>query len=51
MNLKTFIFMLLTFRRLDPMPRNIGIMASVMTWISIVYMIFSFIILIIKLTT
>lgn len=51
MNFKTFIFMLLTFRRLDPMPRNIGIMVSVMTWVSIVYVIFSFTILIIRLTT
>lgn len=51
MNFKTFIFMILTFRRIDPIPRDIGIMASVMTWISIIYVIFIFTILIIKLTT
>ena len=51
MNFKTFIFMILTFRRVDPIPRNIGIMVSVMTWISIIYVIFIFTILIIKLTT
>lgn len=51
MNFKTFIFMILTFRGIDPIPRNIGIMVSVMTWISIIYVIFIFTILIIKLTT
>lgn len=51
MNFKTFIFMILTFRRIDPIPRNIGIMVSVTTWISIIYVIFIFTILIIKLTT
>ena len=51
MNFKTFIFMILTFRRIDPIPRNIGIMVNVMTWISIIYVIFIFTILIIKLTT
>lgn len=51
MNFKTFIFMILTFRRIDSIPRNIGIMVSVMTWISIIYVIFIFTILIIKLTT
>lgn len=51
MNFKTFIFMILTFRRIDPIHRNIGIMVSVMTWISIIYVIFIFTILIIKLTT
>lgn len=51
MNFKTFIFMILTFRRIDPIPRNIEIMVSVMTWISIIYVIFIFTILIIKLTT
>lgn len=51
MNFKTFIFMILTFRRIDHIPRNIGIMVSVMTWISIIYVIFIFTILIIKLTT
>lgn len=25
MNFKTFIFMILTFRRIDPIPRNIGL--------------------------
>ena len=25
MNFKTFIFMILTFRRVDPIPRNIGL--------------------------
>lgn len=28
MNFKTFIFMILTFRRVDPIPRNIGLMLS-----------------------
>lgn len=51
MNFKTFIFMILTFRIIDPIPRNIGIMVSVMTWIYIIYVIFIFTILIIKLTT
>lgn len=51
MNFKTFVFMILTFRRIDPIPMNIGIMVSVMTWISIIYVIFIFTILIIKLTT
>lgn len=48
MNFKIFIFMILTFRRIDPIPRNIGIMVSVMTWISIIYVIFIFTILIIQ---
>lgn len=26
MNIKTFIYMILTFRRVDPIPKNIGLM-------------------------
>ena len=35
MNFKTFIFMILTFRRVDPIPKNIGIMLGVTFWISV----------------
>ncbi len=28
MNFKTFVFMILTFRRVDPIPKNIGLMLS-----------------------
>lgn len=46
MNFKTFIFMILTFRRVDPIPRNIGIMLSLTSWISVVWIISNFTILI-----
>lgn len=36
MNFKTFVFMILTFRRVDPIPKNIGLMLSITFWISIV---------------
>lgn len=42
MNFKTFIFMILTFRRVDPIPRNIGLMLSTTFWISIVWIISNF---------
>ena len=34
MNFKTFVFMILTFRRVDPIPKNIGLMLSITFWIS-----------------
>lgn len=37
MNFKTFVFMILTFRRVDPIPKNIGLMLSITFWISIVW--------------
>lgn len=49
MNFKTFIFMILTFRRVDPTPKNIGLMLSITSWISIVWIIFNFAILIMRL--
>lgn len=49
MNIKTFIYMILTFRRIDPIPKNIGFMLSIAFWISIVCTIFNFTVLIIKL--
>lgn len=49
MNFKTFVFMILTFRRVDPIPKNIGLMLSITFWISIVCTIFNFTVLIIKL--
>lgn len=49
MNFKTFIFMILTFRRVDPIPKNIGFMVSITLWMSIVCTIFNFTVLIIKL--
>lgn len=39
MNFKTFVFMILTFRRVDPIPKNIGLMLSITFWISIVWII------------
>lgn len=36
MNIKTFIYMILTFRRVDPIPKNIGLMLSTTFWISII---------------
>ncbi|UWH91106.1 MAG: hypothetical protein [Bacteriophage sp.] len=42
MNIKTFIYMILTFRRVDPIPRNIGLMLSTTFWISIVWIISNF---------
>lgn len=49
MNFKTFIFMILTFRRVDPIPKNIGLMLSITLWMSIVCTIFNFTVLIMKL--
>ena len=46
MNFKTFVFMILTFRRVDPIPKNIGLMLSITFWISIVWIISNFTILI-----
>lgn len=42
MNFKTFVFMILTFRRVDPIPKNIGLMLSITFWISIVWIISNF---------
>lgn len=28
MNIKTFIYMILTFRRIDPIPKSLGFMVS-----------------------
>lgn len=33
MNFKTFVFMILTFRRVDPIPKNIDLMLSTTFWI------------------
>lgn len=49
MNIKTFIYMILTFRRVDPIPKNIGLMLSITSWISIVWIISNFAILIMRL--
>nr|DAG74869.1 MAG TPA: hypothetical protein [Caudoviricetes sp.] len=49
MNIKTFIYMILTFRRIDPIPKNIGFMLSITLWMSIVCTIFNFTVLIMKL--
>lgn len=49
MNFKTFIFMILTFSRVDPIPKNIGIMLGVTFWISVIWIISNFTILIAKL--
>lgn len=49
MNFKTFAFMILTFRRVDPIPKNIGLMLSITSWISIVWIISNFAILIMRL--
>ena len=51
MNIKTFIYMILTFRRVDPIPRNIGLMLSTTFWISIVWIISNFAILIMRLVS
>ena len=48
MNFKTFVFMILTFRRVDPIPKNIGLMLSITFWISIVWIIFNFAILMVR---
>lgn len=42
MNIKTFIYMILTFRRIDPIPKNIGFMLSITFWISVVWIISNF---------
>lgn len=49
MNFKTFIFMILTFRRMNPMPKSLGFMVSITLWMSIVCTIFNFTVLIMKL--
>lgn len=49
MNIRTFICMILTFRRVDPIPKNIGLMLSITSWISIVWIISNFAILIMRL--
>ena len=49
MNIKTFIYMILTFRRIDPIPKDIGLMLSITSWISIVWIISNFAILIMRL--
>lgn len=49
MNFKTFIYMILTFRRVDPIPKNIGLMLSTTFWISVVWIISNFAILIMRL--
>lgn len=49
MNIKTFIYMILTFRRIDPIPKSLGFMVSITLWMSIVCTIFNFTVLIIKL--
>lgn len=49
MNFKTFVFMILTFRRADPIPKNIGLMLGITFWISIVWIISNFAILIMRL--
>lgn len=49
MNIKTFIYMILTFRRIDPISKSLGFMVSMALWMSIVCTIFNFTVLIIKL--
>lgn len=49
MNIKTFIYMILTFRRIDPIPESLGFMVSITLWMSIVCTIFNFTVLIMKL--
>lgn len=49
MSIKTFIYMILTFRRIDPIPKSLGFMVSVTLWMSIICTIFNFTILIMKL--
>lgn len=49
MSIKTFIYMILTFRRIDPIPKSLGFMVSITLWMSIVYTIFNFTVLIMKL--
>lgn len=49
MNIKTFIYMILTFRRIDPIPKSLGFMVGMALWMSIVCTIFNFTVLIIKL--
>ena len=51
MNIKTFIYMILTFRRIDPIPKNIGFMLSITFWISIVWIISNLAILIMRLVS
>ena len=49
MNIKTFIYMILKFRRIDPIPKSLGFMVSITLWMSIVCTIFNFTVLIMKL--
>lgn len=49
MSIKTFIYMILTFRRMDPIPKSLGFMVSITLWMSIVCTIFNFTVLIMKL--
>lgn len=46
MNLKTFIFMMLTFREIYQIPRNIQTYLSITMWVLIAWMIHSLVILI-----
>ena len=46
MNLKTFIFMMLTFREIYQIPRNIQTDLSITKWVLIAWMIYSLVILI-----
>lgn len=50
MNIKTFIYMILTFKRIDPIiPKSLGFMVSMTLWMSIVCTIFNFTVLIMRL--
>jgi hypothetical protein len=49
MNIRTFICMILAFRRIDPIPKSLGFMVSITLWISIVWIISNFTILIMRL--
>lgn len=49
MSIKTFIYMILTFRRIDPIPKNLGFMVGITLWMFIVCTIFNFTILIMRL--
>ena len=49
MNIRTFICMILAFRRIDPIPKSLGFMVSITLWISIVWIISNFAILIMRL--
>lgn len=49
MNIKTFIYMILTFKRIDPIPKSLGFMVSMTLRMSIVCTIFNFTVLIMRL--